>query len=160
MFDLVNDLKVIQGLRAGATGNTASTGDWVNCENFHHLYAVCDVARPTASTAVFEWYSGSAYAGTGSSNVSTGCRWWVNDGVAFDRLTLQTTMGSSFSIASATGLVHVVSRLDCAILPTSHPYAAFAVEDMGTVNDFVNITYIGVPRYKGAEQFLATTSST
>jgi len=58
MFDLPNDLKIISGTRAGTTGNTASTGDWVNCENFHYLYAIVDVARPTASTAVFEWYSG------------------------------------------------------------------------------------------------------
>jgi len=92
--------------------------------------------------------------------LSTGCRWWLNNGVAFDRLTLQTTAGSSFSIASATGLLQMVSRLDCAALPTSHPYAAIAVEDMGSANDFVNIVYIGIPRYKGVGSFLATTSST
>jgi len=160
MFDLPNDLKIIQGTRAGSTGNTASTGDWVNCENFHTLYAIVDVARPTASTAVFTWYTASAYAGTGSSHLSTGIRWWLNDGVAFDRLSLQTTAGSSYSIASATGLVHMVSKLDCALLPTSHPYAAIGIENMGTANNFYGITYIGVPRYKGAGQFLATTSST
>ena len=160
MFDLPNDLKIIQGTRAGSTGNTASTGDWVNCENFHTLYAIVDVARPTASTACFQWYSGSAYAGTGSSSLSTGCKWWLNNGVAFDRLALQTTAGSSFTIASATGLLQMVSRLDCAALPTSHPYAAIAIENMGTANNFYSITYVGVPRYKGVGSFLATTSST
>ena len=160
MFDLPNDLKIIQGLKPGSTGNTASTGDFVNCENLHYLYAICDISRNVASTATFNWYTASAYAGTGSSALSTGCKWYVNDGCGFDRLVQKTTSNSSYTSASSTGRLQVVSRLDCAAMPSSHSYAAFANHDQSQATNFVHITYVGVPRYKGVGSFLATTSST
>ena len=160
MIDIANELKIIQGLKPGSTCNTASTGDWVNTENLHALYAIVDIARNVSVAATFNWYRGTNASGGGSAAVTTGCHFWKNLGCLFDRLTAATSSASSHTVSATTGRIQLVSRLDPAALPSSNPWVAFANANQAQALNFINMVYVGIPRYSNVDAFLATTSST
>lgn len=153
-------LHVVQGTRAGTTMNTATTGDWVNMKYAHALWAIIDVARPTAKALAFEAYKAEDSAGTGVAAITTGIFWYKNDGCTYDRLTAATSSYSSHTVASATGKYQVVAKLDPTVLATSTPWVAFAARNSSAATDFCHITYLIDSRYPGYQSILATTSST
>jgi len=153
-------LHIVQATRAGTTMNTASTGDWVNLKNAHALWAIIDIARPTAKAIRAEAYSAEDSAGTGVAAITTGIHWYKNDGMAYDRLTAATSSYSSHTDASSTGLFQLVAKLDPTVLATSTPWVAFGVRNSSQTTNFCHITYLLESRYPGYQAFLATTSST
>ena len=152
-------LHPIMAITVGVAGNAASTFDWINCANAHALYCVVHVKRATAAPNYMVGYSASNYAGTGSSQLSTGIDFWTNTHT-YDRFVAKTTSNSSTVTASATGWLTIVARLDTAALPSSHPFAAFALRSSSQAGNLHSATYYLEQRYKGVSQFLATTSST
>jgi len=152
-------LHPIMAVTVGVAGNAASTFDWINCEHAHALYCVVHVKRATAAPNYMVAYSARTYAGAGSSQLSTGINFWTNTHT-YDRFVAKTTSNSSTVTASATGWLTIVARLDTAALPSSHKYAAFALRSSSQVGNLHSATYYLDARYKGYQQFLATTSST
>lgn len=157
---LLQNYKIVQGTRPGTTMNTATTGDWINAKYAHMVYAIIDVARPDAKAIRAEAYSAENSAAGGVTAITTGIYWYKNDGCTYDRLTAATSSYSSHTDASSTGLFQLVAALDPAVLPSSRPWVSFAVRNSSQATDFCHITYLLESRYKGYQQFLATTSST
>jgi len=157
------DLHVVMGLKANSTMNTASTGDVIDASHCHTVWALFNFARPTAKAIRVEAYKQEDYAGTNVAAITTGIKFWKNDGCQFDRLTAATSSASSHTDASSTGLFQLLCRLDPTHISSSQKFISFGARNSSQATNFVNLTYMLENRYPGqagAGSWLATTSST
>ena len=162
------ELKPITGTAVGVAGNAASTFDWINCKGAHTLYCVVNIKRATATFDYLLAYSGSDSAATGSSAISTGINYWYRKGT-MDRITKYTDstygghlqcVSSNIAAGASSGPLMLIAALDLATVPTSHPWVAFALKSSSQVGNLHYASYFLDSRYKGYQQFIATTSST
>jgi len=160
MFDLIEGAKVVWGITATTASAVKVTGDYVNMENMHRIWAVCQWAGgSTAPSVTFK--VASDYTGTGSSTAAT-AKWWLQKASTaspLDRMTRSTATScvAKAEMGVATTAYVIVGMLDPASAPSSKQYLAV---EMGIAEGIRSATYICEPRYKGSQQFIATTSST
>ena len=152
-------LKPIAALAVGTAGNVASTFDWINCAHAQRLFVVAQVKRAVASKDYMVAYSARNSAAGGSSEITSGINFWTNT-ATFDRLVHKTSSNSSTATASASGPLLIVAALDLAVLPSSHPWVAFALRSSSQAGNLRAATYYLESRFGGYQQYVATTSST
>jgi len=150
MLDLVEGAKIINGMTPSTASNTNS--DWINCENMHRVWAICQRSEAKGSTNVFIGQVAESYAGASASNA--GCVYWGSTILTtFDRIT-KSTQSTGLDSGSSKGMV--IMMHDPATADTSDKYFSVNV----TSGWGCSVVYICEPRYGGLAQFIATTSST
>lgn len=158
MIDLVEGMKIVQGL-APTTQGANDDGDYINMENAHAVWTIINIIKPTTAIT-FTPKTASAYAGTGSSAISGGAKFWTNTNTALDRFTASTAT-TAVACAETTNPQMVVCRYDPAAAPSSHPYFTIIPStDGGAATGTIAMTYLLDSRYPGYQQIIATTSST
>ena len=158
MIDLVEGMKIVQGV-APTTMGASDDGDWINMENAHTVWAVVNIRKPTSEVTLTP-KTASAYAGTGSSAITGGAKFWINNNTALDRLTASTATTAA-ACSATTNNVQMICRYDPAAAPSSHPYFSVTFSTAGgAATGTVGVTYLMASRYPGYQQIIATTSST
>jgi len=160
MLDLIEGAKIITAIPPTTASVAAAVGDYINMENMHRIWAICHFkGGDTAPDVTFKL--ASDYAGTGSSTAAT-AHWWVQkDSTAspLDRMTRSTATSyvAQAELGVATTQYMVVGVYDPAARASSNTHIAVA---MSSASGIRSATYICQSRYKGSNQFIATTSST
>ncbi len=158
-MNLAEDFKVVQGYASTLWG-ALDGADWVEMKNAHKIHTIINTRNLTTLVTLTPKVA-SDVAGTGSSAVAGGCKWWTcNAPGTLDRFvastsvtTLATTDGAGYGIHICTyDPAQAASSNDCFTMGFSSQTAA----GTGTLG----ITYIIEPRYKGYQAIIATTSST
>jgi len=159
MLDLVEGAKIIQG-RSPTTQGASDDGDWINMENAHAVWTVINVKAATTQVVITP-KTASAYAGTGSSAIDGGAVFWANTNTTqLDRMS-KSTASTAYTLSDNANSALVVVRYDPSAAPTSHPYFSVTFSTAGAAAaGTVAMTYILETRYGGAQQTIATTSST
>ena len=134
---------------------------WIDARKFHSMTVVASVARPGADGFRCQFYSASDSAGTGTVILTTGVKWWIQNGTTVTyRMEKATSSPSSHTVASATGLYMVCAQFDPARLPTSDPWVSFGVTNEGVATNFVNAYYFLETMHNPGYKVNATSSST
>lgn len=167
---LPEGLKPVTGTAVGVAGNAASTFDWINCKGVHTLYCVVNIKRATAANDSMQAYSASNSAAGASALITTGINYWFRK-ETHDRIVKYTSAHDSTYlghlqcmtsniVATSSGPIMLIAALDCSVLPATRPWAAFSLKSASQVGNLHHATYFLDCRYKGDQQYLATTSST
>ena len=160
MFDLVEGSKIISGIAPTTQGALTVNTDYVSMRNANTVWAIVNVASHTSGPTVTPVVA-SAYAGTGSSEIGGGAKFWYNNNTTnLDRMTVSTaTTAFTFSDAATAGLM--VMKYDPTEADTSNTHFGLEFTTAGAAADgTISVEYILEPRYAGYQQFVATTSST
>jgi len=159
MFDLVEGAKIIQGVRPTTMG-AADTGDYISMENAHTVWAIISVDGATTEITMTPKLA-SAYAGTGSSAITGGAKFWVNTNTSqLDRLTA-TTHTTAYTLSDNANGAMVVCRYDPAAAASSNTHFTIDVSTATAANaGRYSVVYVLEPRYGGYRATIATTSST
>jgi len=161
MLDLVEGAKVIQAQFPTTSGATAlNAGDYINMRDAHTVWTIISVDSATTDIT-FTPNTASAYAGTGTSAITGGAKFWVNTNTTnLDRMTA-TTYTTAYTLSDNANSALIVCRYDPAAAPSSHPYFAMIGSTAGTADaGRLSMVYIVESRYPGYQQVISTTSST
>ena len=151
-LDLVEGAKVMYGIASTGLG-ASGYGDWINMENMHCIWAVCQQQAGTSSVN-FQGYVSESYAG--GTPVRATCQYWRSTSIAIDKMVASTNSTGLTAVDGVGGVVMI--KFDPASRANStQKYFSVAYSSGDSV---WNITYIGQPRYAGLGQILATSSST
>lgn len=159
MFDLVEKVKLVQGVRPTTMG-AADSGDWVSMKNAHTVWAIISVDSATTSITITPKLA-SAYAGTGSTEITGGAKFWINTNTSqLDRL-VASTRSTAYTLANNTNGAMIVVKYDPTQAASSNTHFSIDVSTAGAAcAGRYSVVYALEPRYGGANQFIATTSST
>ena len=153
MLDLIEKVKLVQAIPA-TTGTVADVlGDYISMKNAHAVWAILSIDSPTTFIVTPE--VAEAYAGTNSTNITGGAKFWVNlNTTQLDRLTA-STRSTALGGETANNAM-VVVRFDPSAAHSSQTHFAVNVNTTG----YVSAVYAIETRYGGYQQTVATTSST
>jgi hypothetical protein len=159
MLDIVEKNKIVQAL-APTTQGADDDGDYISMANAHAVWTIINIKKPT-NAITFTPKTASAYAGTGSSAITGGARFWTNTNTTqLDRIAVSTAT-TAIANAATTNSQLIVCRYDPAAAPSSHPYFAMIPSTAaGGATGTLSMTYILESRFAGYQAFVATTSST
>ena len=153
MLDLVEGAKTIIGLMPTTKSASSGAGDWINMENLHCVWAICQETAPS-SGAEFQGFVSQTYAGASATRAV--CQYWRSTGVLIDKITASTQTTGLQTVDAIGG--QVIIRFDPASRANStQKYFSVAFTSGEGPK---SITYIAQPRYGGLQQILATSSST
>ena len=153
MLDLIEGAKIICGVQP-TTGSASSAlySDWINCENYHTVWAICTRGTGTgADTKEFSANVAESYAGASASKIEA--KYWNSTQLALDRLFASTL--TTGCLSGTTGGM-VVIKYDPSVADSSDKYFAVGMTSAGPYS----VIYVCEPRYGGYQETLATTSST
>jgi len=153
MLDLVEGAKIICGVQpTTGTASSALYSDWINCENYHRVWAICTRGTGTgADTKEFSANVAESYAGASAQKIAA--TYWNSTQLALDRLMKSTN--TTGALSGTTGGM-VVILYDPSVADSSDKYFAVGMTSAGPYS----VTYICEPRYAGYQATLGTTSST
>jgi hypothetical protein len=160
MLDLVEGTKIVSGIAPTTQGSATVKMDYVSMKDAHTVWAVINIKDHTSGPTVTP-YVASAYAGTGSSAITGGAQFWINNNTTnLDRMTVSTaTTALAFSDAATDGLM--VVRYDPSASASSNSYFCIGLSTAGAAKaGTVSAEYYLETRYGGYQQVIATTSST
>jgi hypothetical protein len=158
MFDLAESNHVVQGLMPTTGTNASVPCDYINMKNFHTIWSVISYGggdtAPDITPRVAE-----DYTGTGASSVGNADFWVCSGTTILDRWTKST------AVRTLDGTTHLLSTTSASVLVRYNPSEAASSKTYFHIhltkwNGPINVLYIGESRYKGSQQFIATTSST
>jgi len=159
MLDLIEKVKLVQGVRPTTMG-AADSGDWVTMKNAHTVWAIISADSATTSITITPKLA-SSFAGTGSSAITGGAKFWVNTNTSqLDRLTA-STRSTAYTLANNTNCAMIVVKYDPANAASSNTHFSIDVSTCAAANvGRYSVIYAIEPRYAGYQQTIATTSST
>ena len=159
MLDIVEGAKIVQAV-APTTMGANDDGDYISMANAHTVWTIVDIRKPTSEVTITP-KTASAYAGTGSSAISGGAKFWVNTNTTnLDRVAA-TTYTTAYALSDNSNSALIVCRFDPAAAPSSHPYFSMTGSSAGTAAaGRLSMVYILESRYPGYQQIISTTSST
>jgi hypothetical protein len=156
MFDLVEGTKVIKAISASTGTNADLVGDYINMENLHKVWVLINWDGGDTSPDI-GFQLASDYAATGTSTAAN-AKWWVNTETTAHENWVRSTATSFIAKADlgvATTRYTVIGMFDPASAASSNTHVAL---HLTARNGCVAASYICEPRYKGVNQFIATTS--
>jgi len=151
---LSEHLKVVEGLAPRVGAAAAVISDYVSLKNLHKLYAIVHYNQGDADDQTWRILRATDVTPTGAVVIANAAEIWSNlDCEASDTLVERT---AAINYASGVGQKHktVIFEIDPSTLGDNGSgvdYTCVAVGSTGAVaaTSYVEILFIGVPRYPG-----------
>lgn len=158
-MDLTEKMHIVQGL-APTTQGAADDGDWIEMKNAHAVWTIINITGATTDVT-FTPQVASAVAGTGSSAITGGAKFWVNTNCTqLDRMTASTA-STAYTLDDNANNAQIVVRYDPSATNSTNDCFRVACSTAGTAAaGTLSMTYLLEPRYGGYQAVIATTSST
>lgn len=160
-MNLVENFHVVQAM-APTTQGTASemTADYIRMDQAHRVYTIIEITAATTDVT-FTPHVASAVAGTGSSAISGGAKFWVNTGcTTLDRFTASTA-STAYTLSDNANKAQIVIEYDPTASDSTNDCFTVKASSAGSASaGTLSMTYLIEPRYAGYQQIIATTSST
>lgn len=161
MIDLVEKMKIVQAL-SPTTQGASDDGDYIEMKNAHAIWTIINVKAATTGVT-FTPKVASDVAGTGSSAVGGGCKFWANTNTTnLDRM-VASTNSTAYTLSDNANSALIVCRYDPAEAASGSSNDCFAMIPStagSAAAGTVAMTYLVESRYPGYQQVVATTSST
>jgi len=151
MINIVEELKIVEGLVPQVGAAAIVTSDYVSVKNLHRLYAVIHYNQGDATNHVWNVMRSPLVSGVGAVALAATalCRIWSNLDCATSDLLVERTAAVNY--ASGVGLTHkqIVFEIDPAELGDGYDVVAIATTAAIAATSYVSIMFYGVPRYAG-----------
>jgi hypothetical protein len=159
-MNLAEDYKVVSGYCSTLWADP-DNADWIEMKNANAVWAIVHAVNLTTALTLTPYIADNV-AGTGSSAISKGAKFWYDNNCGtLDRLTASTN-STALALADSTAVQLAVMRYDPAAVSASSKdcFKLGGSSQTAAGTGTVNIVYIIEPRYKGDQAIIATTSST
>jgi hypothetical protein len=151
MLNLVEQLKVVEGLVPQVGAAAIVTSDYVSVKNLHRLFAVIHYNQGDADNQQWNVMRSPLVSGVGAVALAATalCRIWSNLDCATSDLLVERT--AAINYASGAGATHkqIVIEIDPAELGAGYDCVAIATNAAVAATSWVEIMFYGVPRYAG-----------
>lgn len=148
-FSLVENLKIVSGLKPTIGAGAAFTGDYISCKDALKVWVVFHFNSANGTAEVFSVYKATAVAGTGNTQITNVVPIWLNSACATSDIMVRQTDAVQQAVAATATDQIVVFEIDPESLGGSYDCIAAYTTSTIAANDELEIMYYILPKYAG-----------
>jgi hypothetical protein len=153
MFNLVENLKVVEAIPPQVGAAAVITGDYLSVKNYHRVFCVVHYASADAAAETFAIHRATAVAGTDDAVLVTAQRIWRNLNTATNDTLVEEAAAVNYATDAVASNKIVVFEVDPAKLGETAGGVPFDCITIVTTaiaaGNYISAVYYCVPRIEG-----------